>query len=547
MYAAPQTTQTFRASGPPSNVISQLTQLMQSRGWQLLGAPIRNPGLPANGSVAYSLVGQPGYCYVAAAIAEDTTADLNVFVTGPDQRTVSSDVHVDGHPSATFCVSYPGTYVVRLNFRGNGGPFYFAAYLGARSTMPDLASFYGSDQTQVAAIEPPTQDRINECDQEFAAQGLRRVGDAIPVALAERGERTFPVQLEGGACYGFATTVNSAIGDSDLFLSTPAGRSVAEDRESSRDARLRFCPDETGQYQLRMRVYRGTGTLFVTTYVRPAANTQTAATTPSTPILSNTSGVASNSLDESFALADAELRARGYESYGARSDGELVEHATRETPLELEGGKCYAIAAAGADGVRNLDLFLITARGQTLDRDVEDDSTAVVRVCPQSTGTYTARVLLAAGDGRFSVQAYRWPRGTRGPFGLQGVIFLRLAEMMQLLSSEGYEPDLDYSPERGSLPRATTRGTHTLSLAADSCYAVLAVGGDGVSDLGVSLSRSGTTLGADRSRNSFPVLYRSTTTAEEDELEVRAESGTGDYVVQLFKGSAAACAAIRNQ
>lgn len=537
-YTAPQNAQTIRASGPPSNMISQLTQLMQSRGWQPLGAPIRNPGLPANGTIAYSLVGQPGYCYVAAAISEDTSADLNIMVTGPDQRTVASDVHVDGHPSATFCASYPGTYIVRLNFRGNGGPFYFSAYQGARSTTPDLAAFYGSDVnngTPVAAIEASTQNRITETDQYLTGRGFQRVGEAVPVALTQREERTFPVQLESGFCYAFASTVNSTIGDSDLFLSANSGRNVAEDRNPSRDARIQYCATETGQYQLRTRAYQGNGTLFVTSYVRPQENTQTVAATPTAPILSNTNGVASNSLDEAFALADAELRARGYETYAARSDGELAERATRETPLELEGGKCYAISAAGADGVRNLDLFLITARGQTLDRDIEQGSSAVVRVCPESTGTYTARVLLAQGEGRFSVQAYRWPRGTRGPFGLQGVIFLRLAEMMQLLSTEGYEPDLDYSPERGNLPRATTRGTHTLSLAANTCYAVLAVGGDGVSDLGITLSRSGTTLESDRSTNSFPLVYRCTTTAEEDSLEVRAESGTGDYVVQLFK------------
>ena len=151
----------------------------------------------------------------------------------------------------------------------------------------------------------------------------------------------------------------------------------------------------------------------------------------------------------------------------------------RDFPIQLEGGKCYAILGVGDNGVRDLDLVLVDDRGREIDRDVEQDARPVVRVCAERSGTYSMKVRMFSGSGNFVYAPYRWPRGTRGPFNLAGLIYVRLAEVTSLLEVEGYEPDFESAPGQGELAREGQSRTHRVQLQAGQCYSILAVGGDG--------------------------------------------------------------------
>ena len=70
-----------------------------------------------------------------------------------------------------------------------------------------------------------------------------------------------------------------------------------------------------------------------------------------------------------------------------------------------------------------------------------------MRVCPSARGHYRMAIRMTSGSGSYIYAPYRWTRGTRGPFGLAGLIYLRLAEVTSLLAVEGYEPDVGYDLE----------------------------------------------------------------------------------------------------
>jgi hypothetical protein len=229
------------------------------------------------------------------------------------------------------------------------------------------------------------------------------------------------------------------------------------------------------------------------------------------------------------------MRARGYEPFGEQTRGSLGRSESREIALELEGGKCYAILAVGDNGVRDLDLALVSSRNEVIDRDIEADARPVVRVCPRGSGAFRMQVRMADGEGNFVYAAYRWPRGTRGPFGLSGLIYVRLAETIALLNVEGYEPDPNVDPGRGTLRRSSDNAHHDVTLTQGQCYAIVVVGEQGLNNLDVQVARSGTALAADASRTAFPNVRVCPTETGPHRVTVQAADGHGGYFYQVLK------------
>jgi hypothetical protein len=278
----------------------------------------------------------------------------------------------------------------------------------------------------------------------------------------------------------------------------------------------------------------GEGPLFTVVYAQGAAQAGDAEVVP---VIAETS-VAGASIDESFALLDADVRARGYESFGDPQRGQLAEGQEQSYGVALEGGKCYALLAVGDSGVREMVLSLRDAAGREVDRDEASDARPTVRVCPQTTGQYTMAVRLVGGSGSYVYGAYRWPRGTRlGD--LAGVLYVRLAEVTALLGVESFMPDPGYSMERGRLRTQGARASHPLRLAGGQCYSVVVVGGEGVRNLDITLAENGTQVASDfGERSAFPSVRHCPSRDTQVSLGVTAAAGSGDYAVQVFSQQA---------
>lgn len=518
--------------------LNQLDAHLRANGFAPTGPAVRNSNMQPNGLVAYAIDAQPGRCYVAVALA-DPGMDLNMVLLDPSGRTAAHNVAPDGNPWIHICPGATGRHLARLQAASGQGAYYYILYGGPEGQEPQLATYFGSEDTtvQTASLDPATAQRLNALDQRLRGERFERVGEPTGVVLEQRQDRNFPLALEQGYCYAFATLGGPGARDTDVSILDGGGAVQARDVATAVDGMVQYCPAAAGTYTLRARMYSGSGPLFVAGWVQSQRGQATP--DPAAQQVLSAQSTAGAGLDDNYRLLDADIRARGYQQYGDRSNGQLTEGQTRDFTLNLEGGKCYAILAVGDGGVRDLDLIVSNPRGQAVDRDMEAGARPVVRACPDSTGDYRIQVSMAQGQGNFVYQAYRWPRGTRGPFGLAGLIYVRLAEVTSLLAVEGYEPDGDFSPERARIRREGASARHSITLPAGQCYSILVVGGDGVNDLDVTLSQGNTQVATDGSRNAFPSVRHCTqNNGGRFNLEVNAANGSGTYFYQVFRRGA---------
>lgn len=525
------------ASGTPLARLNAVDAHLSQRGYTRVGPAVRNANMAAGGLVAYAVDGQPGQCFVAVALASNTS-DLNIIVLDPRGQDIGHDVMPDANPHVRVCPAQPGRHIARVQMARGGGEYYYALYQGAPSSDPQLAAFFGTaapgapTAPQVAERSSDVDMRLAGYDRELANERYQRAGDTRGVVLGDGEDRRFPLNLEQGYCYAFASVAGEGARDADLYILNGAGETIQSDTRVDRDAVVRYCPPSGGSFVLRALLYDGAGPLFIAGWVQSQTGTTAPAATGG-DVISNQS-TAGGGVAEAFALRDADIRARGYEPYGDQAAGQLAPGQSAEQVIRLEGGKCYALVATGDNGVRDLDLAVVDARGNEVDRHGGAGASATVRVCAPSTGEYRAQVRMADGGGDYLVQAYRWPRGTRGPFNLSGLIYVRLAEVTSLLSVEGYEPDANFSPGQGTIRSQGGSASHTLELPGGRCYAVLAVGGDGVVDLDLRLRQGAQELGGDTSVNAFPDVRTCVASRTQLTLQIEARAGQGDYFYQVF-------------
>jgi hypothetical protein len=518
------------ATGTPRQVLEQLDGVLRQQGFSPTG-PAVHGNLATNGLIAYAVDAAAGSCYTLAVIGEDGSQNIDMIVLDPYGRPAAHNVRPDNHPWASFCAGSAGRFIARVQMAGGAGGYFYAVYAGPAGRQMELSSFYGeqaASQVEVAQMDGATQQRLGALDQQLGGQGFTRVGRPAGIVLNGREPRDFQLSLQQGQCYAFASLGGQGAVDTDLVLHDHGGEQLAADGRRDRDAIVQYCAPTTGRYALSVRMYEGQGPLFTVGYVQNAGQVQQAE-----PVIASTS-TAHASLQENFALLDADMRARGYESYGNQTTGQLALAGTRNFEIQLEGGRCYAILAVGDASVRDLDLVLLGPNGEEVDRDIAQDPRPTVRVCPEATGNFYMQVRMTDGQGSYVYAPYRWPRGTSGA-GLRGLSWIRLSEVTALLSVEGFSPDAGFSPEDGNLRRQGATASHNVDLVAGQCYAIVVVGGDGVHDLDVTLSQRGTQLTSDvGSRSAFPSIRHCATQDGRYSVGITAANGDGRYYMQVF-------------
>lgn len=523
------------AHGTPREQLDQYDQVLRQAGYEPVGPATRGVLSASQAIAAFPIDVRRGYCYALTVFGTAGT-DVNMFVLDPQGRDASHNVLPDEHPWASFCAARGGRFVVRVQLARGEGEFFFAPY-HARGRRPvNLARFFGATSTaaQVAAIDRDTRGRLGVLDQTLAAERFSRVGDPSGVVLGERQERAFQLSLQRNTCYAFASLGGPGTTDTDLQLVDGTGRTVEVAEDDGRDAMVRFCAPDTAQYRLQVRVPGGSGPVFTVAYAQAAAagtSSEPQGEQPE-PVLSESIG---GGLAENFALLDADMRARGYETLGQSQSGQLASGTQQDFPVELENDKCYALLAVGDGGVRAMTLSLVDPSGQVVDLDDHGGSRPTVRACTSSAGRYLLRVAMRNGQGNYRLGAYRWPRGTRGPFGLEGLTYVRFSEMTALLETEGFQFDTNYEPQQGRLRREGQEGSHTFELTGGQCYSILVAGGAGVRDLDARLTRDGREVEIDTTtRGAFLALRHCVGQTQRFTLTVRATEGSGPYVSQIF-------------
>lgn len=523
------------ASGSPREQLDQLDGLLREQGMSPVG-PAVHGNLQTGALTAYAIDAGASLCYTVAAIGEQPGQNLDLIVIDPLGRQTAHHVRPDNHPWVSFCAAQAGRYIVRAQMASGQGGYYYAAYVGQPNRRIDISTFFGDEPlptVRTAQMDSQTQGRLGALDQQLQAQGYQRLGEPAGVVLENDAPREFQLNLAQGQCYAFATLGGPGAVDTDLVLNDGSGQRIEADTRAATDARIEHCARATGAYVLQVRMAEGSGSLFTVGYLRSGGQ----AADPQQPVMASSS-TAGATLQENFALLDADMRARGYEGYGDQTTGSLQQGGDRNFEIQLEGGRCYAILAVGDNSVSDLDLVLLDPGGDQIDRDTASNARPTVRVCPERSGNFYMQVRMTGGQGQYVYASYRWPRGTRGPFGLEGVTWVRLSEVTALLGVEGYEPDPGYTPGDGELRRQGASAQHQVELTAGQCYAVVAVGGEGINDLDVTLSRGSTQLASDYgSANAFPSVRHCATADGSYTITITAAAGSGHYHYQIFSRS----------
>ena len=238
-------------------------------------------------------------------------------------------------------------------------------------------------------------------------------------------------------------------------------------------------------------------------------------------------------IDDAWNGQQSTLQSVGYQLDGAPLNRTLTEGQSADESLNLNAGQCYAIMAVGESRVRDLDLDLNDASNRPVDRDWAQDPKAIVRLCAPAAGQFRVTVRMASGGGSYRLGLFRWTGGTSGA-GLNGIAFVRNAEVTRVLQSDGYQGDSSFEIVRAQI-REGANTQRNVTLRSNQCYAFVGVGGNGVSDLDLSVQKDGQTVAEDRSFTAFPTARFCARNAGSYRVTIASRRGSGEFVFRVFR------------
>ncbi|MCA9580194.1 MAG: hypothetical protein KC416_00285 [Myxococcales bacterium] len=511
----------------PQEVFSRAEEHLQVKGYRRRGPIQEKDALGPDAAFAFAVQSQGGQC-VAILGAAPATSDLNLVLLDAAGKTIGYNVGADPHPWVVACPESEERLVARFQMPRGQSAFQYAVYEGSPDSRPDLASVLGSGKTAEIArvsLDPETKKRLDALDDRLGRAGYERRTDAIGETLRGGQARDFRLNLKENQCYAFATFGGPGVTRTELALLDMEGTTVQRNVTGTQDNVIEHCASGTQTHLLRAWLAEGNGPVFTAAYQKDDGDAG---------VIGSESEEAPG-LEDRFRLTDGDLRARGYLRPKQPVLGSTEKGKRSDLPVRLEGGKCYALSVVGDDNTGDLELRLFSPAGAEVDRHTEGSSRPIVRVCAARTGDYRLRITHSGGNASFYLAEYVWPRGTRGPFGLQGVTYVRFAEMTHLLSLEGYEPDIDLDPGDGVLAARGSKKNHDVELIAGRCYALLTVGGEGVHRLETSLEQGSHRLARDTSQNAAPSLRYCPAESGTFRFQVQAREGQGAYFFQVFR------------
>jgi hypothetical protein len=98
---------------------------------------------------------------------------------------------------------------------------------------------------------------------------------------------------------------------------------------------------------------------------------------------------------EQIRTAGLVFEPEGYVMSGKTFSGSLKDEASDDFTIELEGGVSYYLVGACDNDCPDMDLMLLDASGNEVDRDYEDDALPIVFVTPTRTADYVVHVYMA--------------------------------------------------------------------------------------------------------------------------------------------------------
>jgi hypothetical protein len=349
-------------------------------------------------------------------------------------------------------------------------------------------------------------------------QGARPSGSPVVDFLLTGDRRTYSYRLPQDGCLGFLAVGHRQVQHLGLAIYAPSGRVLVHDQARAAHAYARFCGQGGRSFEIEVRMLEGEGEV----HLMPLWNAppQLAALEPIMASCMHTGDPRPElidvgpeplgpPIDVELSAVSKRLGALGYKLEGGLLFGGLPERRREVRRVSLDSGQCYALAAIGDGDVEDIDLRLLAVADSAslVAADVTRRRDAVVKVCPEQTGTYVLDVRMYRGSGNYVVQSFNLQEPTlKPPAGVEGATRIPYAEIAAQLSARGMEP----KPVSWGLLQPDTRQTVPLRMRPGQCYAVAAVasGDFAGGDLDMSLvDESGRVQAAEIGPNPHPLLF----------------------------------------
>lgn len=354
---------------------------LRARGFEPLGAPLLDR--VSEGSVVRQQVQlDAGRCYVIAGRSGQGLADIDLYVFDAAGVEVARDIGSDAEPSIEHCPPISMRHIVELRaFEGAGAVGVMV--LGGPGAAND-----GLITPEPTADAPIDTVRDPAVVLRVLAAPLIDLGFAAPIfvsrdAAISPGEvRTHDILL-GPGCALVAGTASDEAMDLDLYLADETGREIDRDTAVQSTARVRTCREQATVMRVAVKGYGRDGTYALAVLRAPEG------------------------IDSLQALrleeATAPYRSRGYRE-NLRVSTTLAQAGRFRRQVTLEAGQCLAVAAAGADGVHDVDLFLRDVQDELSASDSGPAPHAIVARCAERAETLTLEVVMYRGAGQVDVR-----------------------------------------------------------------------------------------------------------------------------------------------
>ncbi|MDD9938646.1 MAG: hypothetical protein OXT09_33860 [Myxococcales bacterium] len=371
----------------------------------------------------------------------------------------------------------------------------------------------------VAAEQPSTLSScVDEVLKSVRSEGARPYGKPHVEFLLVSDQRTWEYRLPRDGCFGFMAIGHRQVQHLGLSLYAETGRLLARDPERNAHAYARFCGKSGRRFVAEVRMLDGEGEVHLIPLWDAPPRLKTLERTMQRCMHSGAPRPSPVDVgpEPTGPPVDAELLSvarrlgkLGYRLEGGVLFGGLPERRHEARRIALEGGACYALAAVGDSGVEDIDLRLLHMEENLA--VVASDSTrrreAVVKVCPERSGTFLLDVRMYRGAGNYVVQSFglQEPKDALAE-GVRGGTRIPYAELTAQIARRG----LRAQPLTWGLLRPGQGQTIPVEVEGGRCYAISAIATPDFAgaDLDLSLlDAGGRVVAAEIGPNPHPLVY----------------------------------------
>lgn len=368
-------------------------------------------------------------CVGVLAVGYAQARGLNLVLYAVDGTVVARSEEQHRYQYAHYCGA-AGTQLVAVLSVAEGQSEYRLVALDRAPAMPPnlvgevgecFAPVAGSQNVLVPDIGPEpvvlsAAEMTASANRRMRELGYRHTSDFFTGSVREQRSQGHVFSPQAGMCYGLAAVPTSGYGDIDVVVRRASGEVAAMDATRERFAHVRWCVETDEPMLVEVHGYHDAQQYTVHVYEQDPRETVSGgpqATTSATAIRSTRQprdqaswwpfpeGVDA-SMRVSYLQVLAGLRARGLTTrtlvWGYVEAGQPLS-----VPIRLRQGTCYAFSAlpSAEFAQGDLDLSLVSRRGELVAWDVNTGSTPTVFHCPTRTADYRAITHAYGGRGMF--------------------------------------------------------------------------------------------------------------------------------------------------